>query len=48
MKHLIASNCNKKPYATPEIQVYQMKPASIIATSGTTEEYETGSIDGWY
>lgn len=51
MKHLIASNCNKKPYATPEIQVYQMKPASIIATSTRAtqnEQYETGVTSDWY
>jgi len=45
-----ALDFKKKPYATPEIKVYQVKSANIIATStrASNEEYETGSIQGWY
>jgi len=46
-----ALDFKKKPYATPEMKVYQVKSANIIATStraNSNEEYETGSVDGWY
>lgn len=38
----------KKVYETPQVKAYQVKTASLIATSGNTEEYDLRSTDGWF
>jgi len=49
-ENIQAANFGKKPYATPQMKAYQVKPASIICTSGnasteslTEETYDWGS-----
>jgi len=49
-----AFDFKKKPYATPEIQVYAVEDEDIICTSGDSgvatqnEEYEVKSTSGWF
>jgi len=41
----------KKLYEAPEMKIYQVQDENIIATSTRAtqnEEYENGSISGWY
>jgi len=46
-----AADLSRKPYAAPEIRVYQVKVTNIFTTSPTSvpnEEYGTESTSSWF